>query len=53
VHDELVAEAPDNEAAYVLGEMSRAMLSAGEAVLKPYGIPVEVEGGIGDTWADC
>lgn len=51
VHDELVAVAPEETAEEYAQEIVQAMKRAGESALGPYGIPVEVEYGIGDGWS--
>ncbi|HEY5884620.1 MAG TPA: DNA polymerase [Pyrinomonadaceae bacterium] len=48
IHDEIVVEADDAEAADVAGKVERAMVAAGEEYLKT--VPVKVETEIADEW---
>ena len=50
VHDEMLCEAPEDRAEEVMQALSECMVEAGEKFLKPYGIPVEVEGGLSEHW---
>ena len=48
IHDEIVVEADDSEAAEVAQKVERAMIAAGEEYLKT--VPVKVETEIADEW---
>jgi DNA polymerase-1 len=50
VHDELVLEAPEALAAEAAAVLKESMERAGAEVLAP--VPVEVEVGVGDSWAN-
>jgi len=50
IHDELVLEAPEALAAEAATVLKECMERAGAEVLAP--VPIEVEVGVGDTWAD-
>lgn len=50
VHDELVVECDEDRAAEVAEVVKREMEAAGEEFIAP--VPVEVEVGVGKTWAD-
>lgn len=43
VHDELIVVPPDYDVDGVVGALTKEMLRAGDLVLGPYGVPVEVE----------
>lgn len=50
VHDELVAECPEDKAEEVAAVMKEEMTAAGAEFIDP--VPVEVEVAVGRTWAD-
>ncbi len=50
VHDELLLEVPEADAERAAEALRNAMIRAGDWLLGPFGIPTEVEVGIGRTW---
>ena len=50
VHDEFVFEADANQAELVRSQVVQAMQAAADEMLGPYGIPVKIESGIGESW---
>lgn len=50
VHDEIVLEVPKDKATAYQRDLERIMVAAAEALLTPFGVPVEVEGAISEHW---
>ncbi len=50
VHDELVFEVPEAEAEQTMKEVEEIMLRTGAWLLEPWGVPVESEGAVSESW---
>lgn len=50
IHDEILCEAPEEEAEKIQKGLVAAMEKAGKEALGPYNIPVEAEAEMGDVW---
>jgi DNA polymerase-1 len=50
LHDEFVLEVPADEVAAAVEDLEGAMRVAGNALLSPWGVPIDLETKIGDCW---
>jgi DNA polymerase I-like protein with 3'-5' exonuclease and polymerase domains len=50
IHDELLFEVPADQAEMVRLQVIEAMTAAGDAMLGTYGLPIEIEATIGESW---